>query len=168
MEKLSHTIELINTKRNFKWDEPTVKSIIRDMGLKVTQQRMIILKCLLSGRDHITAQELFEAVIKKDPSFGFATVYRFLKQLNEQDLVTEVRMGGLPARYEWAKKKNHHDHLTCKQCGAICEFENEQIELLQKQIAKKFGYVLTGHILELYGLCPPCQKEEGLLPIGDT
>lgn len=168
MQKPSANIELINTKRSFKWDDSTVKGIIRDMGLKVTQQRIVILQCLLAGRDHITAQELFEAVIKKDSSLGFATVYRFLKQLTEQDLVTEVRMGGLPARYEWAKKKNHHDHLTCKRCGAICEFENQQIEQLQKQIAKSFGYVLTGHILELYGTCPNCQKEDGLLPRGDT
>src|SRR5690606_33171977 len=100
-------MQLIDTKRSFKWDETTLKNIIRDMGLKVTQQRVIILQSLLSGRDHITAQELFETVMQKDPSLGFATVYRFLKQLTDQDLVTEVRMGGLPARYEWAKKKNH-------------------------------------------------------------
>lgn len=153
-----------NQIKNSKWDLSSLKNVIRDMGLKVTQQRLVILECLLSGRDHITAQELFESVIEKDSSFGFATVYRFLKQLTAQNYVTEVRMGGLPARYEWTKKKKHHDHLTCKQCGDICEFENEQIESLQKNIAKSFGYIMTGHVLELYGVCPDCQKKEGILP----
>tara|TARA_B100001248_G_scaffold262571_1_gene259513 strand:- start:6071 stop:6574 length:504 start_codon:yes stop_codon:yes gene_type:complete len=148
----------------YRWDEKAIKQIVRDMGLKVTQQRLTILECILRGRDHITAQELYEAVQAKDPNLGFATVYRFLKQLTEQEYVSEVRMGGLPARYEWARKKSHHDHLTCKQCGSICEFENQQIEDLQEAIAKSFGYILTSHVLELYGICPECQKEDGILP----
>ena len=147
-----------------KSDATSMKQVIRDMGLKVTQQRLIILECLLTGRDHITAQELFENVAVKDSSLGFATVYRFLKQLTDNDLVIEVRMGGLPARYEWANKKKHHDHLTCKNCTKIFEFENEQIEKLQKEIAKSFGFILTGHVLELYGICPNCQRDADLLP----
>ena len=157
------TIHSVPVKKvNF--DQTSIKNVIRDMGLKVTQQRLVILDCILSGRDHITAQELFEAVAKKDASLGFATVYRFLKELTLQGYVTEVRMGGFPARYEWTKKKNHHDHLTCKSCGAICEFENEQIEKLQAQIARSFGFILTDHVLELYGICPKCQEKEGILP----
>jgi len=152
------------SENQIRWDESSLKQIVRDMGLKVTQQRLVILECILKGRDHITAQELFESVSKKDVNLGFATVYRFLKQLTDQNFVTEVRMGGLPARYEWTKKKEHHDHLTCTSCGAICEFENQKIEELQQVIASSFGYILTNHVLELYGICPNCQAEEGILP----
>ncbi len=147
--------------------ESELKQIIRDIGLKVTQQRLLILQCLLHGRDHVTAQEVFEKTSAKDSSIGFATVYRFLRLLANHQLVTEVRMGGLPARYEWTKKKCHHDHLTCKSCGKIVEFVNPDIERLQLEVAKSFGFILTGHILELYGVCPDCQKKSDILPHSD-
>ena len=144
--------------------ETDLKNTIRDIGLKVTSQRLLILKTLIHGRDHVTAQELFENVSKVDSSLGFATVYRFLRTLAENKLVIEVRMGGLPARYEWTKKKSHHDHITCTECGKICEFENEEIENLQKQIARSLGFILTDHVLELYGVCASCQAKKGILP----
>ncbi|MCH2534174.1 MAG: transcriptional repressor [Bdellovibrionales bacterium] len=136
--------------------EKDFKKIIRQMGLKVTQQRLVILETLAEGRVHVTAQEVFEIVNDKFPEMGFATVYRFLRKLTENNFVTEVRMGGLPARYELTPKR-HHDHLTCVQCGKIVEFENQEIEKLQEQVAKKFGFELTNHVLELYGKCRDCQ-----------
>ena len=133
------------------------KKIVRELGLKVTRQRLSILEVIRStGFSHFTAQEAFEAISEKKPEIGFATVYRFLKKLSEQKFVTEVRMGGMPARYEWASKK-HHDHLTCTKCGRIVEFENQKIENLQEKIAHNYGFKLTHHILELYGLCGKCR-----------
>lgn len=137
--------------------EDELKRMIRDLNLKVTDQRLAMLKCLEKGRRHVTAQELFENVTKNYPSIGFATVYRFLRSLTEGHFVTEVRMGGMPARYELTPKK-HHDHLTCVSCGKICEFENKPIEVMQEKVAKQFGFKLTHHILELYGICPNCQS----------
>lgn len=139
------------------------KKIIRSMHLKVTDQRMVILSCLYdsqkSYRDrHVTAQALFEKCYKKDSSIGFATVYRFLRELTANQYVTEVRMGGQPSRYE-VTTKEHHDHLTCTVCGKISEFKNDKIEKLQQQVASQFGFKLTGHILELYGVCQECQKK---------
>jgi len=138
--------------------EAELKKIIRSLNLKVTGQRMIILKALQEGRRHITAQELYEKLASIDDSIGFATVYRFLRHLTENNFVTEVRMGGMPARYELTPKA-HHDHLTCTSCGKISEFENKAIETLQLKVAQQFGYVLTHHILELYGTCSACQAE---------
>ncbi|MBX3040128.1 MAG: transcriptional repressor [Bdellovibrionaceae bacterium] len=136
--------------------ENEFKGIIRELNLKVTGQRLAILKCLHDGRRHVTAQELYEKVIAKNPEIGFATVYRFLRTLTEGQFVTEVRMGGLPARYELTPKR-HHDHLTCVKCGKIVEFENRTIETHQEKVANQFGFKLTHHILELYGVCPDCQ-----------
>ncbi len=152
-----HDEDIIIHQDNF--NEVELKKIIRKLNLKVTNQRMAILHCLHEGRRHVTAQELFEKVNKANPEIGFATVYRFLRTLNEGKFVTEVRMGGLPARYELAPK-GHHDHLTCVRCGKICEFENKAIENLQEKVANQFGYTLTHHVLELYGLCPSCQSEK--------
>jgi Fur family ferric uptake transcriptional regulator len=136
----------------------TFKRMIRQMGLKVTQQRIAILETLTNGRAHVTAQEVFEVVNAKYPEIGFATVYRFLRKMAEQNMVTEVRMGGLPARYELTPRR-HHDHLTCVSCGQIVEFESQQIENLQELVAKEHNFRLTHHVLELYGVCPRCQTE---------
>jgi Fur family transcriptional regulator, ferric uptake regulator len=141
------------------YSENELKGMIRKLNLKVTSQRLLILKALCGGLRHVTAQELFEKVSRVDSSIGFATVYRFLRHLNENKFVTEVRMGGLPARYELTPKK-HHDHLTCTQCGQIVEFENKTIEALQEKVARQFGFTLDHHILELYGKCPDCQIQK--------
>lgn len=140
-------------------DEKAFKQMVRSMNLKVTDQRLAILKSLYAGRAHVTAQEVFEVVSENFPEIGFATVYRFLRTLTENGLVTEVRLGGLPARYELTPQ-SHHDHLTCISCGKICEFENHHIEELQTKVAKQFGFELTSHVLELYGICSDCQKKK--------
>jgi Fur family ferric uptake transcriptional regulator len=137
---------------------PTSKQIIRDLGLKVTSQRQVILEIVRAERGHFTAQDIFESVAKRAPEVGFATVYRFLRSLSESGNVTEVRMGGMPARYEWAEK-DHHDHLTCTACGKIVEFENDEIERLQERVASRQGFILTSHVLELYGICADCRKK---------
>lgn len=139
--------------------EKELKAVLRNVGLKVTEQRMLILKELYSNTErHVTAQQLYEAVLELDDSIGFATVYRLLRSLTDAGIMTETRMGGVSARYELCSK-NHHDHLTCEHCGLICEFENDEIERLQMAVADKFGFKLTHHVLELYGVCPTCQNK---------
>ena len=148
--------QLLKKRSQFTQDE--LKGILRGLNLKITDQRLLILKILNEGsRKHVTAQEIFEKVSEVDNTVGFATVYRMLRKLAEAHLVTEVRVGGAPARYELTPK-NHHDHITCVQCGKICEFHNDEIEALQVEIAKKLGFTLTSHVLELYGSCRECQK----------
>jgi Fur family transcriptional regulator, ferric uptake regulator len=137
--------------------EQQLKAIVRQMGLKITNQRLAILKALTVGRAHVTAQEVFERVSGDFPEIGFATVYRFLRKMSELHYVTEVRMGGLPARYELTPRR-HHDHLTCVRCGRIVEFENQKIETLQTEVARNQGFLLTHHVLELYGFCRSCQS----------
>src|SRR5690606_33798245 len=126
-------------KKDTPKDPQHLKKIIRSIGVKVTDQRMLILEEILTGNDHVTAQELFENVKQRNPEVGFATVYRFLRTLTDHQILSEVRMQGLPARYEWANKE-HHDHITCTKCGKISEFESDEIEQLQLQMAKKLGF----------------------------
>lgn len=154
---LQNNMNDVQIKRE-KLTREALKRMIRNIGLKVTEQRIHILDSLARGRAHVSAQEVFEKVAKHHPEIGFATVYRFLRDLAKFKLVTELRMGGLPARYELTPK-THHDHLTCSECGKIVEFENRDIETLQLLVAKNHGFHLTGHVLELYGVCPDCQNE---------
>lgn len=146
-------------KKEVPKDPQQLKKIIRGIGVKVTDQRMVILEEILSGADHVTAQEVFENVRVKNPDVGFATVYRFLRTLTDHKILSEVRMQGLPARYEWASKE-HHDHITCVTCAKISEFESDEIEQLQILVSKKLGYKMTHHILELFGVCSDCQKSQ--------
>ena len=136
----------------------TFKNIMRDMGLKVTKPRLAILEALSNGRAHVSAQELYEQVKVTHKEVGFATVYRFLRELSKDEYVTEVNLGRGPARYE-LKPNRHHDHLTCTECSCIVEFENPQIERLQELVAIQNGFQLTGHVLELYGKCSDCLRQ---------
>ncbi len=151
------------SSRSHRGEKIPHKKIIRELGLKVTSQRLLILEIVRNGANHFTAQDVFEAVSERNPNIGFATVYRFLRTLSEQSYVIEVRMGGMPARYEWAGKR-HHDHLTCTECANIVEFENIEIERLQDKVAKQHGFTLTDHVLELYGVCISCRKNEAVPP----
>jgi Fur family ferric uptake transcriptional regulator len=137
--------------------EAEAKKIIREMHLKVTSQRLLILNILSVSGKHFMAQEIYEKIHVKHPEVGFATVYRFLKKLTDSGYVTEMRIGGLPARYEIAPS-SHHVHMSCTDCGKVVEFESYAIENLQEKVANDLGFQLTGHVLELYGLCPSCQK----------
>lgn len=141
------------------FSDADLKKIIRSLNLKATSQRLLILKTMRQGRRHVTAQELYEELLQIDSHIGFATVYRFLRSLAENNFVTEVKMGHMPARYE-LNSPTHHDHLTCTSCGKICEFENKSIENHQLKVAQQFGFRLTHHVLELFGVCSACQMQE--------
>lgn len=158
MVKLPQQNEPLTFPRHEDHNDVPNKKIIRDIGLKVTLQRLGILDTVRGGPAHFTAQEVYEKVITTHPDIGFATVYRFLKKLSEHNYISEFRIGGMPARYEWITK-NHHDHMSCTQCGKIIEFENDKIEKLQESIAEEYGFKLTSHILELYGICLECSKK---------
>lgn len=158
-EEIGRIRSRFNNNKEENKDREKLKELIRELGLKVTTQRIQILEILKYEKKHSTAQGLFEEVHKSYPNIGFATVYRFLRFLSKSGCITEVRVGNSPARYEW-KTKEHHDHLTCIECGAVTEFESDKLEQLQVDIAQHFGYTLTDHLLEMYGICPTCRAKK--------
>ena len=150
--------ELIQPRE--KLSESHFKSMLRDMNLKVTHQRLSILKALNKGpKNHVTAQDVFEKVRKTHPHIGFATVYRFLKETSRFGLTSELRIGHSPARYE-LKIREHHHHIVCTACGKIVEFQSPIIEKQIKKISMEFYFALEHHIFELYGLCKKCQTKK--------
>ena len=128
-----------------------------EKGLRSTAQRRLIIEVFFESGEHLSIEDLWAKVRRRDPKVGYATVYRTLKLLKESGLASERRFGDGLSRYEVALVDEHHDHLICTGCGRIVEFEDDHIERLQVQLAKRHGFLLTRHRHELYGLCPDCQ-----------
>jgi Fur family transcriptional regulator, ferric uptake regulator len=127
-------------------------------GLKSTRQRSLIIDTFFDTPGHLSVEELWSRVRKLDQKVSVATVYRTMRLLSDCGLAHARNFGDGQTRYEAAVGKHHHDHLICTRCGAIVEFENDRIEHLQDQVARKHGFVVTSHKMELYGLCRNCQK----------
>jgi Fur family ferric uptake transcriptional regulator len=130
-----------------------------EQGLRTTEQRKLIIDEFFEAHDHLTIEALLERVRQSDPKVGYATVYRTMKMLAEGGIAHERKFGDGFTRYELADEDAHHDHLICKECGAIQEFEEPLIEELQDRVATRYGFEVTHHKHELYGICSDCQKK---------
>jgi len=128
-------------------------------GLRSTEQRRVVTEMFFASDGHLSIEELLDEVRLKEPRIGYATVYRTLKLLKECGLAFERHFGDGVSRYEVAWSNEHHDHLICVECEKIIEFEDDDIEVLQHQVAAKHGFKLVRHKLELYGVCPDCRAK---------
>lgn len=131
---------------------------MNERGLKSTRQRSLIIDTFFEAHGHLSVEEVWAQVRARDPKVSVATVYRTMKLLSESGLAHARNFGDGQTRYEPAVGKHHHDHLICTSCGRIVEFENDRIEQMQDAVAKKHGWKVTSHKMELYGLCKDCQR----------
>jgi Fur family ferric uptake transcriptional regulator len=123
---------------------------LRKVGLKVTLPRVKILQILESSEQrHLSAEDVYKELLEAGDDVGLATVYRVLTQFESAGLVERHNFDGGHSVFE-LDRGEHHDHMVCVETGKVIEFHNEQIELLQQQIAEEHGYELTGHNLVLY------------------
>ena len=136
------------------------QQFLKSRGLKSTRQRDDIVRTFLEAGAHLSAEEIYQRVRQRQPGIGYATVYRTLKLLSEHGLVSSRRFGERTARFEQRAEGKHHDHLICLRCGRIVEFESERIENLQSRIARRQGFRIFDHRLELYGHCAQCRQEK--------
>ncbi|MCX7793903.1 MAG: transcriptional repressor [Thermodesulfovibrionales bacterium] len=134
------------------------REYIKKQGLRNTRQREEILDVFLSSGGHITVDELFDKVKKRDSSIGYATVHRNLNLLLEAGLAEEIKIGKEKTRYEQMHMREHHDHLICLKCGKFIEVVDENIENLQKKLAEKKEFFPVRHKLEIYGYCKRCRS----------
>lgn len=123
----------------------------RAHGIKLTGQRRAISQVIASTQGHPSANQIHELVSRNHPRISLATVYRTLKTLRDAGIVEEHTFGEDHCHYELADGP-HHDHLIDAETGQIVEFVDLEIERLQHAIAKRLGYRLTAHKLELYGV----------------
>ncbi|NND41160.1 MAG: transcriptional repressor [Silicimonas sp.] len=120
-------------------------------GLRLTDQRRTIASVLEEADDHPDVEELYARASGVDPNISLATVYRTVKLFEESGILEKLDFRDGRARYEDADR-DHHDHLIDLHSGEVIEFVDAEIEALQERIAKKLGYELRGHRLELYGV----------------
>lgn len=128
-----------------------IEKICNDKGLKMTEQRRTIARVLSEADDHPDVEQVYRRATKLDPRISIATVYRTVKLFEEANILTRHDFGDGRARYEEAPAE-HHDHLIDMNSGQVIEFVDEEIERLQEAIAKRLGYRLIDHRLELYGV----------------
>jgi Fur family ferric uptake transcriptional regulator len=131
---------------------------LKRVSLKHTGQRDTILRTFLASREHLSTDELFRLVKKKDPRIGFTTVYRTLKLLGECGLASEVAFHDGIARFEHQYNRRSHHHMVCTKCGSSVEFFSPEVGRLEREIGRKHHYLTTRHTFQIYGLCESCRK----------
>jgi Fe2+ or Zn2+ uptake regulation protein len=128
-------------------------------GHPLTNQRRLLLELLRHVEGHIDAKELYHRASAKDKSISPATVYRSLNLFKELGLVNEMRLGNIRCYYE-VKQSSEHQHLVCRGCGKVMEFQNPYFQKLIEAVRREHGFKVTKAELYLEGYCPECEEKE--------
>ena len=128
-----------------------IELLCNERGLKMTGQRRVIARVLSDATDHPDVEQLHHRATAIDPRISVATVYRTLRLFEEANILERHEFRSGRARYEEAPEE-HHDHLIDVQSGRVLEFQDQEIEALQRKVAEKLGYRLVDHRLELYAV----------------
>jgi Fur family ferric uptake transcriptional regulator len=123
---------------------------LKKAGLKATLPRLRILEIMEGSRlKHMSAEDVYKSLLDAGEEVGLATVYRVLTQFEAAGLIKRHNFDSGHSVFE-IDQGSHHDHMVCLKTGKVIEFENEEIEKLQRKIAEEFGYDLQDHNLVLY------------------
>lgn len=134
-----------------------MKQKFKNIGLKLTPQRMAIFKCLEGNITHPSAEDIYEIVKKEYPAMSLATVYNTLQALSAKGVLSELSLDSSRVRYD--PNAEAHNHIVCTSCGRIVDvFETFDIMLPYKH---RSGFMLTGSHIEFRGLCPLCKRKGG-------
>ncbi len=128
-----------------------IEKLCADKGMRMTDQRRVVARVLSTSHDHPDVEELYRRAAAIDPHISIATVYRTVRLFEESGIIARLDFRDGRSRYEEAPD-THHDHLIDMKSGQVVEFMDEEIERLQTLIAKRLGYRLVDHRLELYGV----------------
>jgi Fur family ferric uptake transcriptional regulator len=120
-------------------------------GMRMTEQRRVIARVLAAADDHPDVEELYRRCVKVDDRISISTVYRTVKLFEDSGIIERHDFREGRARYEQIPE-SHHDHLINLRTGEVIEFQSEEIERLQSEVARRLGYRLVDHRLELYAL----------------
>ena len=132
-------------------------TLLRKEGHKITPQRIAVLKEVIKDKGHRECEDIFLAIKRSKTYVSRATVYRTLDILVQNQFIRKLNLGDGRARYENKINSLHHDHLICVICNKIIEFVDQDIEMLQEKIAKKYQFSLKRHVHQLFGICKECQ-----------
>ena len=127
-----------------------IKKVLQEEGFRLTKQRKAVWDELEKSNDHYDADSIYENIKSKKISVSRATVYRTLDVLSKNKFIRKLDVGDGRIRYEAKISKDHHDHMICLDTGKIIEFFDEDLEKLQDEIAKKYGYRVVRHTHQLF------------------
>ena len=127
-------------------------------GMRMTEQRRVIARVLAEAEDHPDVEELYHRCVAVDDKISISTVYRTVKLFEDAGIIERHDFREGRARYEQIPD-THHDHLINLRTGEVIEFRSEDIERLQTEVARRLGYQLVDHRLELY--CVPLDEDKG-------
>ncbi len=133
-----------------------IENLCVEKGMRMTDQRRVVARVLSTSHDHPDVEELYRRAHEVDPHISIATVYRTVRLFEEAGIIARHDFRDGRSRYE-ETPDNHHDHLIDMKTGRVVEFMDDEIERLQTAIAKRLGYKLVDHRLELYGV--PIEEE---------
>jgi Fur family ferric uptake transcriptional regulator len=129
----------------------TIERMCAAKGMRMTDQRRVIARVVEDAEDHPDVEELYRRAAAVDARISISTVYRTVKLFEDAGIIARVDFRDGRSRYEPAPDE-HHDHLIDLRSGKVIEFRNEEIEALQALIARRLGYRLVDHRLELYAV----------------
>ena len=135
-----------------------IKTLLREHGLRVTAPRITVLQALRAGQGHMSAEEVYDAVLARYPAINLVTVYRTLEALEALGLASRVELGDKLTRWEWIGDAHHH--LLCRRCGALVELGDEPFQRLADDLARDRGVRVDVRHLALPGLCPVCARSD--------
>jgi Fur family ferric uptake transcriptional regulator len=130
---------------------------LRQKGLRMTPQRMMIVAAIENSTNHISAEEIYAQVTEKYPNVNISTVYRTLDTLEELKLVTKTDLGDGRVRYHPADKGHHH-HLVCRECGAIIDLDEKTLTGLQEALLRDYNFIAELRHLGISGRCVKCNQ----------
>jgi Fur family peroxide stress response transcriptional regulator len=131
---------------------------LRERECRITPQRIAILKAFLSSDRHPSVEQVYEQVKSDFPTTSLATVYKTVNLLKEIDEILEISFPDRGNRYD-GNKPYPHPHLICTRCDSIIDPEVSLLEQMTTEVTKSTGYKITSHQVELFGICPACQKK---------
>ncbi len=137
-----------------------IEKLCIDKGMRMTDQRRVIARVLAAAKDHPDVEELHRRAAAIDARISIATVYRTVRLFEEAGILERHDFRDGRSRYE-EHTDQHHDHLIDMKTGAVIEFVDPEIERLQREIARRLGYDLVDHRLELYGTPRAAGPEKG-------
>lgn len=135
------------------------EAFLHQHSLRATDVRKAIVKAILAHEGHFDIETLVRDLRAKGIDASRASVYRSLPLLREAGIIHSTVQAGERRTYESAVGHDHHDHLICTRCEKMVEFHFEAFEVLQREVAAKYGFTLTDHSHELYGLCSVCRRK---------
>ncbi|MCC6169580.1 MAG: transcriptional repressor [Caldilineaceae bacterium] len=128
---------------------------LRGAGYKVTPPRLAVLQVIEQGGDHLNPNEILEQARAIHPALGRATVYRTLELLTQLGIVRPIFVGESGPTY--IRADGNHHHLVCAHCGRVVDFDQCMADSMTQDLARRFGFRITSHLLEFYGVCADCQ-----------